>query len=166
MTENTSGEILLRKQLDQFLDDFNARIALHEKQVPLNDLNNFININLEEIKTSDADYCFEVSVALTQYAFFLQRVINKERAFVQAAENKINIVCAREWSNYHDKNLWKPESILRQQIINGDQFLRELNRIVGRSKSIIQDTYGLVQLVQKAADQWKDMGKVKSYGSR
>ena len=92
------------EQWDKILDEYETSIGLGK----YNDIHNFTNDELNEYLTMNRDSiekltpedCAQISYRLGQYAFFLQRTLNREIARHNWAEESIKETIADELNNY------------------------------------------------------------------
>lgn len=163
MSETESGNKDLEVALESLLDEFDRSIKLNQATAPREELGPFLVINRDEIAKYDPEECLEVSIILTQYAIFLQRVMNREVARLKACTTQINRLCARHWNSY-DK--YTPKEIKYNLICAEESRLEKMLKLQTRIEAYIAEIEGLATLVKACSDNWKELGKVKTYGNR
>ena len=107
---NQNGEIELsttKEQVehwDKVLDEYESSIGLGQYSEVHNftqgELNNYFNMSRDIIEKLTPEDCAQISYRLAQYAFFLQRTLNREIARHNWAEESIKETIADEINNY------------------------------------------------------------------
>ncbi len=92
------------EQWDKVLDEYESSIGLGQySQVHSfteSELNEYFNMNRDAVEKLTPEDCAQISYRLAQYAFFLQRTINRETARHNWAEETIKETIADEINNY------------------------------------------------------------------
>lgn len=105
-----NGEIALsttKEQVehwDKILDEYESSIGLGKYNDVHNfnegELNNYFTMSRDMIEKLSPEDCAQISYRLAQYAFFLQRTLNREIARHNWAEESIKETIADEINNY------------------------------------------------------------------
>ena len=89
---------------DKVLDEYESSIGLGQYSEVHNftqgELNNYFNMSRDIIEKLTPEDCAQISYRLAQYAFFLQRTLNREIARHNWAEESIKETIADEINNY------------------------------------------------------------------
>lgn len=89
---------------DTILDEYENSIGLGKysdtHSFTDNELSNYLNMNRDAIEKLGPEDCAQISYRLAQYAFFLQRTLNREIARHNWAEENIKDAIADEINNY------------------------------------------------------------------
>jgi hypothetical protein len=88
---------------DSILDEYEQSIGFPKYRsggLPEEELQGYINMDRSAIEKLTAADCSEVSLRLTQFAFHVQRTINRESARYNWADDLIKDVIADELNNY------------------------------------------------------------------
>lgn len=157
----TNGELKLEKLSNDLLDNFNDSLRLYKNTAPTEDINTLLSISTDEMSKYEAEQCLEISNVLMQYSFFLQRAINRESAKLKAVNSEIYRLCSNEWGSY-DK--YTPKDIRIKMIAKENQALDPLMKLATRLEMLIEEISGLSYITKQYAENWKEMGKVKTYG--
>lgn len=92
------------EQWDKVLDEYESSIGLGQySQVHSfteSELSEYFNMNRDSIEKLTPEDCAQISYRLAQYAFFLQRTINRETARHNWAEETTKETIADEINNY------------------------------------------------------------------
>lgn len=92
------------EQWDRILDEYESSIGLGKYSQAHNfsedELNGYFNMNRDSIEKLSPEDCAQISYRLAQYAFFLQRTLNREIARHNWAEESIKETIADEINNY------------------------------------------------------------------
>lgn len=102
MNVKTSKDEL--KYWDDILDEYENSIGLgiysDSHSFTENELNLYFTMNRDAIEKLNPEDCAQISYRLAQYAFFLQRTLNREIARHNWAEENIKETIADEINNY------------------------------------------------------------------
>jgi hypothetical protein len=101
MSHKSSKEEL--QHWDKILDEYENTIGLSEySQNVINneEINKYTSMTRDEIEKLNPEDCAQISYRLSQFAFYLQRSLNRELARYNWAEENIKEVIADEINNY------------------------------------------------------------------
>jgi hypothetical protein len=101
MSHKSSKEEL--QHWDKILDEYENTIGLSEySQNVINneEINKYTSMTRDEIEKLSPEDCAQISYRLSQFAFYLQRSLNRELARYNWAEENIKEVIADEINNY------------------------------------------------------------------
>jgi hypothetical protein len=89
---------------DRILDEYETSIGLGKYSEVHNftegELNNYFTMNRDVVEKLSPEDCAQISYRLAQYAFFIQRTLNREIARHNWAEESIKETIADEINNY------------------------------------------------------------------
>lgn len=92
------------EQWDKILDDYESSIGLGKYSEVHNftedELNQYFTMSRDHVEKLTPEDCAQISYRLAQYAFFLQRTLNREMARHNWAEETIKETIADEINNY------------------------------------------------------------------
>lgn len=92
------------EQWDKILDDYESSIGLGKYSEVHNftedELNQYFTMSRDHVEKLTPEDCAQISYRLAQYAFFLQRTLNREIARHNWAEETIKETIADEINNY------------------------------------------------------------------
>jgi len=101
MNNKTSKEEL--QYWDKILDEYETSIGLSEYSASVissQEINTYTSMSRDEIEKLNPEDCAQISYRLSQFAFYLQRSLNRELARYNWAEENIKEVIADEINNY------------------------------------------------------------------
>jgi hypothetical protein len=101
MSNKSSKEEL--QYWDKILDEYENSIGLSEYSsgvISNDEINKYTSMNRDEIERLTPEDCAQISYRLSQFAFYLQRTINREIARYNWSEESIKEVIADEINNY------------------------------------------------------------------
>lgn len=101
MSHKSSKEEL--QHWDKILDEYENSIGLSEYSnniVNNAEINQYTSMSRDEIEKLNPEDCAQISYRLSQFAFYLQRSLNREIARYNWAEESIKEVIADEVNNY------------------------------------------------------------------
>ena len=92
------------EQWDKVLDEYEKSIALGKydeaNKFAEDELNEYFTMNRDVVEKLTPEDCAQISYRLAQYAFFIQRTLNREIARHNWAEETIKDTIADEINNY------------------------------------------------------------------
>lgn len=101
MTNKTSKEEVA--EWDRVLDEYEGSIGLSKyvaEALPETELNEYLTMPRDALEKLTVDDCGQIAYRLAQFAFHLQRTINRENARINWAEDTIKEVIADDINNY------------------------------------------------------------------
>lgn len=102
MTQKTTKEEV--QYWDTILDEYEKSLGLGKYSDVHNftesELNNYFSMNRDAIEKLTPEDCAQIAYRLAQYAFFIQRTINRELARQNWADESIKEVIADEINSY------------------------------------------------------------------
>lgn len=102
MTDKTTGKEEVQ-HWDAVLDEYENGIGLpkySEQLLPVDELNEYLSMDRTLLEKLTPQDCAEISYRLSQYAFHVQRTLNRELARFNWAEERIKEIIADEINNY------------------------------------------------------------------
>lgn len=101
MTQSTKDQVA---EWDKVLDEYESSLSLGKYNAPHNftedELNGYFTMTRDVIEKQTPESCAEIAARLTQYAFFIQRTLNREIARYNWADETIKEVISDEINNY------------------------------------------------------------------
>lgn len=88
---------------DKILDEYEKSIGLSEytiNTIASDEINKYTSMNRDEIEKLNPEDCAQISYRLSQFAFYLQRSLNRELSRYNWADESIKEVIADEINNY------------------------------------------------------------------
>lgn len=102
MTQRTTKEEV--QYWDSILDEYEKSLGLSKYSESHNftetELNDYLGMSRDAIEKLTPEDCAQIAYRLAQYAFFIQRTINREQARHNWADESIKEVIADEINNY------------------------------------------------------------------
>lgn len=102
MTQKTTKEEV--QYWDNILDEYEKSLGLgkysESQGFAEDELNNYFGMNRDAIEKLTPEDCAQIAYRLAQYAFFIQRTINRELARYNWADESIKEVIADELNSY------------------------------------------------------------------
>ena len=97
----TSKEEL--EKWDTILDEYETSIGFHKYSAQIlseNELNSYFSMNRDDVEKLLPEDCAQISYRLTQFAFHIQRTLNREIARYNWADETVKEIVADEVNNY------------------------------------------------------------------
>lgn len=101
MTSKNSKEEI--KYWDDILDEYEQSIGLpkyNNDSLPEDELNNYLTMTRDSLEKLSPEDCAQISYRLAQFAFHIQRTLNREIARLNWAEETTKETIADEINNY------------------------------------------------------------------
>lgn len=161
---NTKEQV---EEWDRILDEYETNIGLGKYSeghgFSDNELTEYFTMNRDSIEKLTPEDCAQISLRLAQYAFFLQRTINREIARHNWAEESIKETIADELNNY--KGYGYIEKSL--QAIKHNEKANGLNRIKKYAKQRIDRLSYISNNIKNLSDILLSVQKTKvKHGSQ
>jgi hypothetical protein len=122
--ENVSTPEAKLVEIEKILDNYQTRkgiLALQSK----NEAEKYLNLPQAEIRTLQADECFEAGIILCQYATFVQEAYNRELTRANWAESEIKRTVTKQMKQYNS-----PSADERRYLaIMGDEYTAKLDKL-------------------------------------
>lgn len=146
---------------DKVLDEYEKSLSLTNYSASHNftedELNNYFSMTRDVIEKQTPENCAEIAARLAQYAFFIQRTLNREIARHNWAEETIKEVIADEINNY--KGYGYIEKSL--QAIKHNDKATALNKIRKYAKQRMDRLSYLANNIKNLSDVFLAVQKVK-----
>lgn len=155
---NTKEQV---SEWDKVLDEYENTIGLGKYSDSHNfiesELNSYFTMSRDQIEKQTPEACAEISLRLAQYAFFIQRTINREAARHNWADESIKEVIADEINNY--KGYGYAEKSL--QAIKHNDKASALNKIKKYAKQRMDRLSYLANNIKNLSDIFMSINKNK-----
>lgn len=146
---------------DRVLDEYEKSLSLTHYSSSHNftetELNSYFSMTRDVIEKQTPESCAEIAARLTQYAFFIQRTLNREIARYNWADETIKEVIADELNNY--KGYGYAEKSL--QAIKHNEKAEALNKIRKYAKQRMDRLSYLANSIKNLSDVFLAVQKVK-----
>ncbi len=129
-----SGEIDSTEQDQQkvtdLLKDYEEKIGIPSLMPPgeASELEKYLTMGRDVIERLSIQDCSQIAYRLQQFAYYVQRLYNKECGIKVWAEHCINYRASKQFSKYNEY-YWKHD-IKISHIIRQDEYLQKLNKIL------------------------------------
>lgn len=131
MTESTNGQTSSKdeqlKKFEEILNEYEKGIGLDGLRMNP-DVELYLNLTSGQLAGMTALHCGEAAFILFQYSAFLQKEYNRQNVRRTWAENKIDMMVAKDGDQYGDKYTKWIEK--RYKLISGNTAARVVNNIV------------------------------------
>lgn len=133
-----SGKLLLER-IESTEDDFESN-RLPELLMPgsLQDYEKYLTLDSDALKRLTTEDCSIISLRLSQYSYYVQRMTNRTRARINTVKSEINRIIATNAHNF--QGAW---DLQREQAIQNNDYTKELNIILVK----MQNRYDRLELV-------------------
>jgi hypothetical protein len=157
-TEKTSQENSIDKlmeSLDRFLDDrhiFSVNVD--------NNLEDLLDVDRDALKTMSFEECGENAVLLAKYAYYIQRLVNKETAAIHLIEASLDSIVGKYFGSYKGSK-WVSKDEVRLRIISDNDAAKEYNRLRVLAQARIDELSYLANRVQFMSQTFLDLQQSK-----
>lgn len=158
MSQTTKEQV---NEWDKVLDEYESSLALGNYNAAHNftegELNGYFTMSRDMIEKQGPESCAEIAARLTQYAFFIQRTLNREIARHNWAEETIKEVIADEINNYKGYGYLEKSF----QAIKHNEKATALNKIRKYAKQRMDRLSYLANNIKNLSDVFLAVQKVK-----
>lgn len=133
------------KKIEEVLDQYDSNIGL-DKIIYNEDVEEVLLLNASQLSSLDKSKLEEYSFLLAQYAAVLNKEINRNKARLYWAEDKLNRLIAQH-NNKYSGQFMKFE-IIKYTIINNDTAASKLNQIILHAQLRILEVDGVLNHIQ------------------
>lgn len=146
------------KSQTEILDKFEKQAGLPECKSPgtEDELSEYLNMPREAIELLSAIDCSEISYKLAQYAFYLQRVTNRQKERVNWISTEIDKVIAPKISQYSGN--W---TMQKSAAIADNDFCRRYQQIQQECQQRIDRLDYLSKCISNMSEQMKNLSFAK-----
>lgn len=137
------------EKLDKILREYDEKIGFKNDDVPQNDLQEILSLDISIIQSLSAEDCWEKSVTLAQYAIYIQRQTNKEKARLKWCNASIMRLCAKEWDNY---NKYLPIDVRIETIALNNEAVEKISRIRNHADVKLANLENVAALIKYYSD--------------
>lgn len=95
-----SGKQDLEQQLDTLLDEYEEKYKLKFPDIVDEDLSEYLNMSRDYIEALPKEERYSIAIKLAQSSFYIQRLVNREKARVSWCNSCINSMCAKHWDEF------------------------------------------------------------------
>jgi hypothetical protein len=158
MSNKTAKEEL--QDWDVLLDEYESGIGLPKYSsglLPETELNTYLSMNRDELEKLTPEDCGQISYRLGQFAFHIQRTINREIARNNWADDTIKVVIADDINNYKGYGYVEKAN----QAIKHNDKAQSLNKIRIYSKQRTDRLSYLANSVKNLSDILLSIQKIK-----
>ena len=143
-TKQLSIEERLGK-IDLLLQEYESGLGIPKTfKINTQDVEGYLQMSRDELKILDMEECAEISFALSQASFYIQKESNKERAKFNWADAQINGIIASKVSEYKGASFEER----KLKAISDNSATMTLNKIKVNAKLRIDRLDGISQQIQ------------------
>jgi hypothetical protein len=146
------------QSIHEQIDALEKTYGLHTI-TPDPDINDILNFSWNEIENFTPSECIQNCYTINQYLLNLKLKINRYKSLRQFCLNAMNLVISSEYKNF--KIEFAPIELTRYSIIKNNDYANVLNKYIQEYETNIQSLDGVIELVQKISDIFKNMSYVK-----
>lgn len=141
------------------LDDYSKGVGLDTIQYN-SDVEIVLKLNFESLSKMSADELASSAFILDQYALFLQRQINREKAKTNWAKSNLDVVVAENGQNF-DK--YTKYELRIATIIKENDIARNLNQIIVKATTRLDELDFVATRIASMATKLETLHKSKKY---
>ena len=88
--------------INKLLDEYENKIGLPVNVPPgdENELQEYLSMDRQTVEAMSPDRAIAISVRLSQYSFYLQRCLNRDKAIKTWADSELNSIIATHFNDY------------------------------------------------------------------
>ncbi len=123
----------ISEQVEAFKKVLNDYIGAIKLKVDLPDLERYMELTADELRSITAEDCQVGSYTLLRYSLFIQKEFNRHQNLQNWAEHNLDLMLAKESDNYGDKyTKWDAK---RAMLENENNAAKELANIIKHARS-------------------------------
>lgn len=147
-------------KLDEILDEYEKSIGLPQYSSPgtEDELNQYLSMSRDELEKLTPEVCSHLVYRLSQYAFYLKRLFNREKTRVIWARQELMNIVAKA-SNSYDK--FTKFDVKVSLITNDDEYAMSLQKILTYAEERVQRLEELAIYIKHLSDSMKNMQAAK-----
>jgi undecaprenyl pyrophosphate synthase len=152
-------------KIDQILDDYEKRSGLPQCKAPgaEEEFEKYLTMDRTEMEALQHENCAEIGYRLSQYAFYLQRLFNREKARVIWARQQLTDTIAKSLGDYDKFTKYDIKVAL---IIKENVYAESLSKIITYAEQRAQRLEFLATSLKNMADALKNMQMAKAQMAR
>jgi len=129
------------------LNDYEENSGLPVMEAPgtEKELQEYLNMNRDILEKMTANTCGDISIRLAQYGFYLQRLINRERARISWAETKLTEVISSSLQQY-DKFMKHENKMMLA--IKDNEYASNVYKIKNYAQQRVDRLYNLAEHIR------------------
>lgn len=145
---------------DKILDEYETGLGLPQYSPSIfsqDELNNYLSMNRDSIEKLSPEDCAQISYRLTQFAFHVQRTLNRELARYNWADESIKETIADDINNYKGYGYVEKSA----QAIKHNDKAAALNKIKKYAKQRSDRLYFIAASIKNLSDILLSIQKMK-----
>lgn len=133
MAENNLKQKDKLNKREEILDKYESNIGLpaNVPPGPKEELEEFLSMSRDEVEGMTLEKAYSVSYRLSQFSFYIQRSINREKSIIIWAESELSSIVAKELDQYDQYMKYDAKVSL---ICSQNNAALELKRIITYAK--------------------------------
>jgi hypothetical protein len=146
--------------IDAILDEYETKCGLPICKAPgaEEELDRYLSMDRDEIEKLTPDLCSGILYRLSQYAFYLKRLYNREKSRVIWAKQQLNEIVAKEIDNY-DK--YTKSDINIAKIANSNSYALSLQKIMTYAEQRSVRLENMADFIKHLSDSMKAIQMTK-----
>lgn len=160
MSENIKSAKERLETIDAALDEYESKCGLSKLTAPgaEEELDRYLSMSRDEVEKLTPDLCSGILYRLSQYAFYLKRLYNREKSRTIWAKQQLNEIVAKEIDNY-DK--YTKADINIAKITNGNSYALSLQKIMTYAEQRSTRLEELANFIKHLSDSMKAIQMTK-----
>lgn len=147
------------KKAQDMLDEFEDIHQLNRIKVPT-EIDSVLSLTYAQLEKLQHEQCAEYGFLLAQYAYYIQRVYNKESATLKWLKEQIDDIVSKQWFNYDG---WIKYETRAKLIAKENAVLSQLIKQHAYAEQKLERLSFLGSRIDKMADTIENLGKAKRY---
>lgn len=150
------------KEAHSFLDEFESIHNLNIVSIPA-DTENILNLTHPQLEKLSAIQCSEYAFHLAQYAYYIQRIYNKESANLKWLNDQMLSLVSNKLNDY-DK--YTKYEVKLRLISRENEVAKRLLGLISFTEQKIERMSFLGATISKMSDKLTDLQRAKHYQTR
>lgn len=144
------------QRINELLDSYEEQLGLPKFDKYGQDIKKYLDMSHSELQALTPMLCAEISVILTQYAFYIQRAINRETAILNWAKKNLTYSVAPKAKQY--KGSFAQQEA---QAVMDDEFCKKLITLISKAEQRTDRLQFLANNIKAISEQLNRLQQAK-----
>ena len=148
-------------QLDKVLDEYEEKNGIFRTNFNPEALE-YLNLTKSEMELMSSQDCAIARVLLEQYAFYIQKVLNKEISRAKWCQANIDIVYANQAVQHRIPGAFQSKDEIKGLVVAGNTYTKKLNQILIEAENRINRLNGIPEKISYMSNALRSLENIKS----
>jgi len=147
-------------KLNQTLDEYETLSGLPRFQSSelSDEINSYLTMPIKQLEKLHPEDCANISVRLSQQAFYIQRLYNRERSQIASMEVALNKRIAQYKNNYSQ---YLKHELLVASLVNEDEYSKKIQDVIVKASQRTSRLYALADKLNDLSNKFSSLQHAK-----